>query len=182
MLLRLVWCLAVFCFIATLVVYYAEACACASTAVAVAFVELAMGWLFWLLLLDILCVVAACVVCCRMILQAICSSDRVWSASSERFCLYLKSPGSTFQGRVKSYFSKATAFTTHTLMNAMRQFLALLWLLTVYSLTLFIEVGLLLLTCPSVSAFCLAKVLWMFKPMTDWHFSAERVVHRAEMG
>ena len=67
---RLVWCLAVFCFVATIaVVYCAKACASASTAVAEAYAEL--GWLFWLLLLDILCVAAACVVSCQMLLQAI---------------------------------------------------------------------------------------------------------------
>lgn len=160
LLLRLVWCLAGFCFVATLaVVYYPKypkypkACACASTAVATAHMEL--GWLFWLLLLDILCVAAACVVCCQMVLQVICSSHRIWSASSsESLCHYLKS-GHIFQGRVKSHVSKATAFATHTMMNATRQFKALLWLLTVYPLTLFIQVGHLLLSCLPVAAFCL---------------------------
>ena len=151
LLLCLVWCLAVFCFIATIaIVYCPEACASASTAVAAAYLEL--GWLFWLLLLDVLCVAAACVVCCQRLLQAICTSRRVWSASSESLCHYIRSAGRTFQGRVKSHFSKATASAKHMLMNAMWQFMALLWLLTVYPLTLFVAVGLLLLSCPPVIA------------------------------
>ena len=136
--------------------YCPEVCAFASTAVAVAYVEL--RWLFWLLLLDILCVVAACVVCCQMLLQAIRSSRRLWSASSESFCHDLKTAGLTLQRRIKSRFSWAKAFAMHILANAMRQFKALLWLLTVYPLTLFIEVGHLLLICPPVIAFCLTIV------------------------
>lgn len=148
---------AVLCFIATLaVLLHPSACARVLTAVAAAYVE--MGWLF----LQNFCVAAACVACCRWLLQTVSNgSCRILSASSKSFCHYVKSAGHTFQGQVTSHFSKATAFANHTLMklNAMRQLTALLWFLTVYPLTLFAEVGFFLLTCSPVIAFCLTKGL-----------------------
>ena len=140
-------------------------CTRAFTALAAAYSE--MGWLFWLFFLDTICVAIAC---CQWLLQTICNgSRRIWSASSEIFCRYIKSAGCTFHGQVNSHFSMATAFAMHTLANAMRLFTALLWLLMVYPLTPFVEVRLLLLNLPTCHCLLPDKVLCGCKPMTDRH-------------
>lgn len=147
---------AMLCFIATFAaVCYPATCAYGVTAVAAAYAEL--GWMFWLLLLDITCAAVACVTCCRWLFQIISDAlSRIWSASSISLSHGAHDTVSSFSGRVNSHLGKATAFSRHTLSGALRQLKALLWLLTVYQLTLFFEVGVccclahLLSPCPPV--------------------------------
>lgn len=57
-----------------------------------------LGWLFWLLLLRMICVAMPCLACCRWFLQAINDgSARIWSASSNSSAHDLQTAVRTFQ-------------------------------------------------------------------------------------
>lgn len=57
-----------------------------------------LGWLFWLLLLRMICVAMPCLACCRWFLQAINDgSGRIWSASSNSSAHDLQTAVRTFQ-------------------------------------------------------------------------------------
>lgn len=154
---------AVLCFIASLAaIFHPATCAYGVKAVAAAYAEL--GWMFWLLLLDTTCAAVACIPCCRWLFRTIRGAlGRIWSASSISFSYGAQPTVSSFQERVNSHFSKATALVRHTLSSALRQLKALLWLLTVCPLTLVLEVGFSLCgccLCPPIVIFpvCVASV------------------------
>ena len=135
------------CFIATFAAFcYPATCAYGVTAVAAACAEL--GWTFWLLLLDTTCAAVACVTCCWWLFQTISDAlRRIWSASSNSLSHGAQNTFSSFQKQVSSHLSKPTVFLRHTLSSALRQMKALLWSLTVYPLTLLLEVGFYLCVC-----------------------------------
>lgn len=157
MLLQIVQWSAVLCLFAVMIaVFYPAAIVCIVTATAAAYLK--MGWPFWWVLLDIVCVALLCIDWSRVVLRAIRDNPgRLWSAVSKNLFGDLEDVVATCQGRLKSHLSKVTAAARHTALNVMRKFMALAWLLTLYPLTLLSQVGLVLLFCPSGSAFCLTS-------------------------
>lgn len=145
-------------------VFCPAACACVLTAVVLAYWE--MGWVFWLLLLDLISIAVVCTSWCRWCFHTLSDAPgRICSATSNS----LEETVSTFQRLVKSCFSKLTAYVEHTTLTALRKLKALVWRLLVYPFVLLAMVGHL----PSLSAWHAAMnaPMWMFTPTTDRLFS-----------
>ena len=128
---------AVMCLLAIVtLVLFPAACACILTAVVAAYLE--MGWVFWLLLLDLVSIAVACTSGCRWFFQAVSAAPgRIWSASSK--CL--EDAVSIFQSHVTSCFSKATDYVEYTILSAIKKLKALVWWFMVYPFVLLAMVG-----------------------------------------
>ena len=138
---RLIQWSAVMCLLAIVaLVLFPVACACVLTAVAAAYLE--MGWVFWLLLLDLMSIAVVCTYWCQWCFHALSDAPgRIWSTTSSR----LGKAVSSFQRHIKSCLSKVTAYFELTTSNAMRSLIALVRWLMVYPLVLLAKVGCLLL-------------------------------------
>ena len=149
LLLRLVQWSAVLCLTAMVAaVLYPMACVGIITALAFACLE--MGWLFWLLRLDVASIAAVSGAWCQRIFRSVkAGPSKIWSAIQALSAFHigicflnrLVDGLSIFKSHIKSCFSKATAYTTQTMLYAMRKFIALTWLLTMYPVVLLAKVS-----------------------------------------
>ena len=135
LLLRLVQWSAVLCLTAMFAaVLYPMACVGIITALAFACLE--MRWLFWLLRLDVASIAAVGGAWCQRIFRSVkAGPSKIWSAIQALSAFHigicflnrLVDGRSIFKSHIKSCFSKATAYTTQTMLYAMRKFIVLTW-------------------------------------------------------